>query len=85
MQEAIVRGDLAAGARISEAELAARYGVSRGPLREALRRFDTTVEVDIGSPVHPNDYAHLTNRQELTNYFYQRVQQVGHSQTRNER
>ena len=54
-------------------------------MREALRRFDTTVEVDIGSPVHSNDYAHLTNRQELTNYFYQRVQQVGHSQTRNER
>lgn len=40
MQEAIVRGDLAAGARISEAELAARYGVSRGPLREALRRLE---------------------------------------------
>jgi DNA-binding GntR family transcriptional regulator len=40
MQEAIVRGDLEAGSRISEAELAARYGVSRGPLREALRRLE---------------------------------------------
>lgn len=40
MQEAIIKGDLEAGSRISEAELAARYGVSRGPLREALRRLE---------------------------------------------
>ena len=40
IQEAIVKGDLAPGAKLSEAELAARYGVSRGPLREALRRLE---------------------------------------------
>src|SRR3954468_24747881 len=36
--EAIVRGDLAPGSKISEPSLARRYGVSRGPLREALHR-----------------------------------------------
>jgi DNA-binding GntR family transcriptional regulator len=34
----VVRGRLAPGARISEAELAARLGVSRTPAREAMRR-----------------------------------------------
>lgn len=36
--EAIARGDLAPGTKISEPALARRYGVSRGPLREALHR-----------------------------------------------
>jgi len=40
MQDAIVRGDVEPGAKITEAELASRYGVSRGPLREALRRLE---------------------------------------------
>ncbi|MEK6788008.1 MAG: GntR family transcriptional regulator [Pseudomonadota bacterium] len=40
LQDAIVKGELAAGSRVSEAELVARYGVSRGPLREALRRLE---------------------------------------------
>jgi DNA-binding GntR family transcriptional regulator len=40
IQEAIVRGDVAPGARLSEPELARRYGVSRGPLREALQRLE---------------------------------------------
>lgn len=40
IQDAIVKGELTAGAKISEAELTARYGVSRGPLREALRRLE---------------------------------------------
>ncbi|RKF13308.1 GntR family transcriptional regulator [Alginatibacterium sediminis] len=34
--EAIVSGDISAGSKISEPELARRYGVSRGPLREAI-------------------------------------------------
>ncbi len=38
LTEAIVRGDLAQGSKISEPELARRYGVSRGPLREAILR-----------------------------------------------
>lgn len=40
IQDAIVRGQLEPGSKMSEAELAARYGVSRGPLREALRRLE---------------------------------------------
>ncbi len=38
LTEAILRGELAPGAKISEPVLAQRYGVSRGPLREALHR-----------------------------------------------
>ena len=36
--EAILQGELAPGAKISEPLLARKYGVSRGPLREALHR-----------------------------------------------
>lgn len=36
--DAIVRGDFPPGAPISEAEIAARFGVSRAPAREALLR-----------------------------------------------
>jgi DNA-binding GntR family transcriptional regulator len=35
---AVLRGDLAPGQRISDAALAAEYGVSRTPVREALQR-----------------------------------------------
>lgn len=37
LREAIVRGDLAAGDRLVERELSAGTGMSRGPVREALR------------------------------------------------
>lgn len=40
IQDAIVKGQLKAGVKMSEAELTTRYGVSRGPLREALRRLE---------------------------------------------
>lgn len=35
---AVLRGELVPGQRISDAELAAQYGVSRTPVREALQR-----------------------------------------------
>lgn len=38
LREAIVDGEIPPGSRISEAELAARYGISRAPLREAISR-----------------------------------------------
>ncbi|MEF2521025.1 GntR family transcriptional regulator [Vibrio mimicus] len=38
--EAIVEGELAPGSKISEPELAKRFQVSRGPLREALMRVE---------------------------------------------
>ena len=37
---AIVRGDLAPGERLSESSLARTLGISRGPLREAIRRLE---------------------------------------------
>jgi DNA-binding GntR family transcriptional regulator len=38
LTEAIMQGELPLGSKISEPVLARRYGVSRGPLREALHR-----------------------------------------------
>lgn len=40
LQHDIVLGRIAPGAKLGEAELATRYGVSRGPLREAIRRLE---------------------------------------------
>ncbi|MFW1678197.1 GntR family transcriptional regulator [Pontibacter sp. JAM-7] len=37
---AIVKGEIPPGQKISEAELARIYGISRGPLREAIRRLE---------------------------------------------
>lgn len=41
LQDDIVLGVLKPGARLGETELAGRYGVSRGPLREAIRRLES--------------------------------------------
>jgi DNA-binding GntR family transcriptional regulator len=38
LREAIVEGQIPAGSKISEADLAQTYGISRGPLREAISR-----------------------------------------------
>ncbi|HEU0088382.1 MAG TPA: GntR family transcriptional regulator [Pseudonocardiaceae bacterium] len=38
LRDAITRGGFAPGAQLGEADLAARLGVSRGPLREAMQR-----------------------------------------------
>lgn len=40
IQTAIVSGDLPAGSKISETELAKKYGISRGTLREAINRLE---------------------------------------------
>ncbi|MCQ0972097.1 GntR family transcriptional regulator [Paracoccus sp. TK19116] len=40
LAKSIVSGELAPGARILEVELAERFGMSRGPLREAMRRLE---------------------------------------------
>ena len=47
MRDAIVRGDFAPGSKINEPQLAAQYGISRGPLREAIRRLEGTKLVEI--------------------------------------
>jgi len=41
LQDAIVRGEIRPGSRVGETELAVRFGTSRGPLREALRRLES--------------------------------------------
>ena len=55
LQDDIVRGQIPPGSKVSETELAARYGVSRGPLREAIRRLDSRKllerEVHVGTRV----------------------------------
>ncbi|HEY0294614.1 MAG TPA: GntR family transcriptional regulator [Bordetella sp.] len=40
IQSAIVKGEIPPGSKISEPELVRTYGVSRGPLREALHRLE---------------------------------------------
>jgi DNA-binding GntR family transcriptional regulator len=40
IRKAIVEGEIVAGSKISEPELARRYGISRGPLREAIGRLE---------------------------------------------
>lgn len=40
IQEAIVIGSIAPGTKITEPGLAKQYGISRGPLREAMRRLE---------------------------------------------
>lgn len=40
IQMAIVSGDIVPGSKISELELARIYGISRGPLREAIHRLE---------------------------------------------
>ncbi|MGH7368690.1 MAG: GntR family transcriptional regulator [Candidatus Rokuibacteriota bacterium] len=40
IETAIMKGDLAPGTRISEVLLARTFGISRGPLREAIRRLE---------------------------------------------
>jgi DNA-binding GntR family transcriptional regulator len=40
IQKAIVNGELAPGSKLNEPDLARQYGISRGPLREAIRRLE---------------------------------------------
>ncbi|MEZ5665776.1 MAG: GntR family transcriptional regulator [Burkholderiaceae bacterium] len=47
IREAIVQGDLKLGEQVSEAQLAARMGVSKTPVREALVRLQTQGLVQI--------------------------------------
>ncbi len=40
LRKSIVEGEIPAGSKLSEPELARRFGVSRGPLREVIRRLE---------------------------------------------
>jgi len=47
IQAQIVAGELAPGTKLNEGELAAAHGISRGPLREAIRRLEARRLVEI--------------------------------------
>ncbi|MFC3103919.1 GntR family transcriptional regulator [Salinisphaera aquimarina] len=66
LQDDIVRGVIAPGTKLGESELAARYGVSRGPMREVIRRLESRKllerKVHVGTRVtslDPQRLAHL--------------------------
>jgi DNA-binding GntR family transcriptional regulator len=46
LRDMVISGSLSAGERINEAELAARLGISRGPLREAIQRLGAEGFID---------------------------------------
>jgi DNA-binding GntR family transcriptional regulator len=69
--DAIVRGDIAAGAPIGEVEIAERFGVSRAPAREAIFRLEAkglvTRAAHLGARVvelSPRDLAELYQMRE---------------------
>ncbi|GAB1257500.1 GntR family transcriptional regulator [Aurantivibrio plasticivorans] len=47
LRTAIVKGEIAPGSKINEPQLATQLGVSRGPLREAIRRLEGCKLVEI--------------------------------------
>lgn len=47
LRQAIVEGEIPANSKLSEQDLARRHGVSRGPLREALRRLAASDLVEL--------------------------------------
>ena len=51
LRTAIVQGELAPGSKINEPQLSKLYGISRGPLREAIRRLEGCKLVEIKANV----------------------------------
>ncbi|MCH7816885.1 MAG: GntR family transcriptional regulator [Proteobacteria bacterium] len=47
LRTAIVKGELAPGTKVNEPQLSKQYGISRGPLREAIRRLEGCKLVEI--------------------------------------
>ncbi|NKB32002.1 MAG: FCD domain-containing protein [Pseudomonadales bacterium] len=54
IRTAIVKGELAPGSKINEPQLSKQYGISRGPLREAIRRLEGCKLVEIKPNVGAN-------------------------------
>jgi len=63
LQRAIVTGELAPGTKLNEPDLARQFGVSRGPLREAISRLEARrlirVTANVGARVIALDTAEL--------------------------
>jgi DNA-binding GntR family transcriptional regulator len=64
LRDEIMRGEIEDGSRISQLYLAERYGVSRIPVREALRRLQAESLV-IATPHHPYVVRNVTAAQVL--------------------
>ena len=47
LRTAVVKGELAPGSKVNEPQLSKQYGISRGPLREAIRRLEGCKLVEI--------------------------------------
>ena len=62
LADAIIVGDLLPGMRLDEVSLAKRYGVSRTPVREALRQLATSGLIDV-RPRRGATVTHITSRQ----------------------
>ncbi|PCJ23179.1 MAG: GntR family transcriptional regulator [SAR86 cluster bacterium] len=54
IRTAIVKGELPPGSKINEPQLSKQYGISRGPLREAIRRLEGCKLVDITPNIGAN-------------------------------
>ena len=54
IRTAIVKGELAPGSKINEPQLSRQYGISRGPLREAIRRLEGCKLVEIKPNIGAN-------------------------------
>jgi len=64
IRDEIMQGDVPDGSRLSQVELAERYGVSRIPVREALRRLQAESLV-VAMPYHPFVVRKVTAEQVL--------------------
>lgn len=51
LRTAIIKGELAPGSKVNEPQLSKQYGISRGPLREAIRRLEGCKLVEIQANV----------------------------------
>lgn len=69
LREAIVRGEIKAGEKLNEPKLAEQYKVSRGPLREAIRRLVSMGLVQhkphVGATVIPLDLPRIVELYEV--------------------
>jgi DNA-binding GntR family transcriptional regulator len=72
LQDSIIKGDIPAGSKISEPELAKSYGISRGTLREALSRLEER-RLIIRSPNHGARVISLTYDELIETYQIREV------------
>tara|TARA_B100001540_G_scaffold259960_1_gene238497 strand:+ start:3312 stop:4007 length:696 start_codon:yes stop_codon:yes gene_type:complete len=80
IENGIIGGQFIAGQRLTEAALTKQLGVSRGPLREALRRLETTglivMQANRGAMVRK------LSRKDITDRFQLRAVLEGHAAAR---